>query len=218
MFQEKSETSVKLWLLLFICLSILVGGCAGASTGHTSVNISHDPLQQITNKKKGELLFNQLVDSRPPDKKMSFGSYKPTTFTSVSIGLPDGVKLEPLVTKCFAEALKEAGYDVVISDSTVSPGPGNNKFDAVINGEITRFSLAAHMKVWVNLDVKITALDPTSKKQLWEKTIHGDKTNTLWVASTSELEQVFKEAMTAALNKAAQEFASDEFYNAIKKK
>jgi hypothetical protein len=38
------------------------------------------------------------------------------------------------------------------------------------------------------------------------------------VGTTSEFEKVISEALTIALNKAAQEFASDEFYNAIKKK
>lgn len=202
-------------VLLVACL-LVVGGCA---IGTTRIgNVSPDPLQQVTNKKKGEILVNQFVDSRKTDHNYIGNKRNGFGMVLGHISLPDGVKLEPLVTKYFAEALKEAGYDVVISDSSTSPGPGNVKFDAVIDGEITRFWLDLYMRTWCNVDVKITANDPTSKKKLWEKTIHGDKTNTLWVGTSSEFEKVIKEALTIASNKAAQEFASDEFYNAIKKK
>ncbi len=203
--------------MLAFLVACLVGvvGCAIGTTKVSS--LSPDPLQQITNKKKGEILVNQFVDSRQIDNKNYIGN-KRNGFGMVlgHVGLPDGVKLEPLVTNYFADALKEAGYNVVINDSPASPVPGNVKFDAVIDGEITRFWLDLYMKTWANVDVKITALDPTSKKKLWEKTIHGDKTNTLWVGTSSEFEKVIKEALTIASNKAAQEFASDEFYNAIK--
>ncbi len=111
-----------------------------------------------------------------------------------------------------------AVYTLVISDSAAAPPPGNLKFDAVIDGEITEFWHDTYLKTWHNVNVKITALDPTSNKQLWQKTIHGDQNNLLWVGVTSEFEKVIREALTAALNKAAQEFASDEFYTAIKKK
>jgi hypothetical protein len=213
MLPEKRQTSVKLGLLLLICLTILASGCA---IGTTTVTVSHDPLQQVPDKKKGDLLVNQFVDSRKPDHKNYIGN-KRNGYGMVlgHIGLPDGVKLETLVTKYFAEALAEAGYNVAIS---ASPVPGNKKFDAVIDGEITEFWLDLFLRIWQDVDVKITASDPTSKKKLWEKTIKGDKANTLWVGTTSEFEKVISEALTIALNKAAQEFASDEFYNAIKKK
>jgi len=200
---------------LVACL-LVVGGCA---IGTTMVSVSPDPLQQVTDKKKGEILVNQFVDSRLPEQRNYIGN-KRNGYGMVlgHISLPDGVKLEPLVTKYFAEALKEAGYNVVICDSPASLVPNTMKFDAVIDGEITRFWLDLYMKTWHNVDVKITAIDPTSKKKLWEKTIHGDKTNVLWWGTTSEFEKVIKEALTVALNKAAQEFASDEFYSAIKKK
>ncbi len=100
MFREKREPSVKLGLLLLICLTILASGCA---IGTTRVDVSHDPLQPVTNKKQGELLVNQFVDSRPPDHKMYIGN-KRNGYGMVlgHIGLPEGVKLEPLLTNYFA--------------------------------------------------------------------------------------------------------------------
>jgi hypothetical protein len=208
----------KLYCLVLVCcaISFFATGCA---IGTTKVSVSHDPLQQVTDKKKGDILVNQFVDSRPPGHRNYIGN-KRNGYGMVlgHIGLPDGVKLEHLMTKYFAEALKEAGYNVVVCDHFTSMAPEPMKIDAVIDGEITRFWLDLYMKTWHNIDVKVTAIDPTSKKKLWERTIHGDKTNMLWLGTSSEFEKVIKEAMTIALNKAAQEFASDEFYTAIKKK
>jgi hypothetical protein len=50
-----------------------------------------------------------------------------------------------------------------------------------------------------------------------EEDIRGEQTNVLWIGTSSELEKVIRQALTKALNQAAKEFASDEFYEAIKK-
>ncbi len=52
---------------------------------------------------------------------------------------------------------------------------------------------------------------------MWEKDIQGEEKNVLWLGTTSEYEKVIRQALTKALNQAAKEFASDEFYKFIKK-
>jgi len=202
---------------LVACL-LVVGGCA-LGTSKVDVSPSPDPLLQVPDKKKGEILVNQFVDSRQPHQQKYIG-YKRNWFGMPigHVGLPEGVKLEPMVTKYFAQALQKAGYNIVISDPA-SQAPGKVKFDAVIEGEITQFWFDGYVNDLAKVDVKIAAIDPTSKRKLWEKPIHGEKTDTsMWARTDSLYERLLKEALTIALNKAAQEFASEEFYSAIKKK
>jgi hypothetical protein len=39
----------------------------------------------------------------------------------------------------------------------------------------------------------------------------------LWIGATGEYEKVISESLTKALNRAAKEFASDEFYGILRK-
>lgn len=75
-----------------------------------------------------------------------------------------------------------------------------------------------YMAVWHKVAVKLMAKHPDSKEFLWEKVINGEEKNVLWVGATSEYEKVIRQALTKALNRAASEFASDEFVKAIKGK
>jgi hypothetical protein len=52
---------------------------------------------------------------------------------------------------------------------------------------------------------------------LWENIIEGAEKRVLWVGATGEYERIIREALTKALNKAAEEFASEGFYKAVRK-
>lgn len=185
--------------------------------GTTRVNINHEPINLVESKKEGSVLVKQFVDNRKDtqhigNKRNGFG------MVLGHIGTEEGIKLEALLTKYFAEALKEAGYAVVIQEARgISAQGQQTKFNAIVEGEIIEFWLDLYMKVWHNVEVKVRALDPAGKNILWEKDIKGDQSNVLWIGSTGEFEKVISEALTKALNQAAKEFASDEFYRATKK-
>jgi hypothetical protein len=127
----------------------------------------------------------------------------------------EGVKLEVVLTKYFAEALEEAGYKVVIQKGRSSAPQNQASFDLIINGEINKFWLDLYMAVWHYLDVNIQAVDPITQGVVWEKSIKGDEKNVLWIGVASEFEKVISQSLTKALNRAALDFSSDNFYIAL---
>jgi hypothetical protein len=196
--------------ILIIFLSLLFFGCA---VGTTKVHVNHEPIMKIDTKKEGNLLVKRFTDKRSDtvhigNKRNGYG------MVLGHIGLHDGVALEDLLTKYFAEALTEAGYNAVIDKENQS----NVRFDAVIDGQIVEFWMDLYMAVWHRVGVVIRVLDQDSNKVLWENIIEGAEKRVLWVGATGEFERVIREAMTKALNRAAGEFASDGFYKAVKKR
>ena len=197
-------------LVLVILLTIFVGGCA---IGTTRVQINHETLDRVENKKTGNILVKEFVDKRTDtqhigNKRNGFG------MVLGSIGTEEGVKLETLLTKYFAEAIREAGYNTYIQGTQQA---GQVKIDAIVDGEIVEFWLDLYMKVWHNTEVKLRVLNPASQAVLWEKNLKSDQSNLLWIGATEEFEKVIRESLTKALNQAAKEFASDEFYGTLKK-
>jgi hypothetical protein len=100
-------------IILLILLALFSGGCA---LGVTRVNITHDPLEHIKNKKEGNILVKQFVDKR---KDTQYIGNKRNMHGMVlgHIGTKEGIKLEILLTNYFVEALKEAGYNAVIQEA-----------------------------------------------------------------------------------------------------
>lgn len=198
-----------LYSAFIILLTLSFFGCA---VGTTKVNVNREPLMKIDNKKEGNLLVKRFTDKRTDtahigNKRNGYG------MVLGHIGLHDGVVLEDLLTKYFAEALREAGYNAII-DKDSQP---NVKFDAVIDGQIVEFWLDLYMAVWHRVGVVIRVLEPDSNKVLWENIIEGAEKRVLWVGATGEYERIIREALTKALNRAAEEFASDRFQQAVRK-
>lgn len=199
--------------MLVIVLTILVNGCA---VGVTRVEITHDQLDHIENKKEGSILVKRFVDKR--EDKQHIGN-KRNMFGMVlgHIGTEEGTRIEVLLTTYFVEALKEAGYNAVIQKAQSAGATSQVKFDAIVDGEILEFWLDLYMAVWHKIGVKVKAYDPINQNVLWEKVVRGEEKNVLWIGVTSEYEGVIRQALTKALNQATKEFTSDEFYNTIKK-
>lgn len=213
MFQEHRKQSTNLGFVLVVFLALFTGGCA---LGTTRVNVTHEPLDRIENKKEGNILVKQFVDKRA-DAQHIGNKRNMLGIVMGHIETEEGIKLEALLTNYFAEALKEAGYNAVIQESRSGAMPSQVKFDAIIDGEIVEFWLDLYMAVWHKAGVKVKAFDPTNQNVLWEKDIRGEQTNVLWIGASSEYEKVISQALTKALNQAAKEFTSDEFYKAIKR-
>jgi len=205
-----------LFLLIFLAGVSFLMGCA---LGVTRVNVSHDPLNRIENKKEGNILVNEFKDVRP--QKREYIGNKRNMYGMVlgHIGTESGVSLTEILTKYFAESLSEAGYKtVVMKEAKMPDGSEKIKFDAMLEGEIVEFWMDLYMAVWHKVGVKLMAKHSDSKEVLWEEVIHGEDKNVLWVGATAEYEKVIRQALTKALNKAASEFASDEFLKTIKGK
>ncbi len=62
------------------------------------------------------------------------------------------------------------------------------------------------------------ALDPKTLNVVFDKEIEGAENRMLWAGVTAEYERIVRQAITKALNRAAEAFSSDEFDAAIKKK
>lgn len=213
MLQKYKKINSKVAVALVIFLSLLASGCA---IGVTKVSVTHDPFERIENKKEGNILLRQFIDKR---KNTQYIGNKRNIYGVVMghIGIEEGSKLEVLLTKYFAEALREAGYNAIVQESQSTDMSSQVKFDAIVDGEIIEFWLDLYVAVWHKVGVKVRAICPINQNVLWEKDIHGEQTNILLVGATSEYEKVIRQALTKALNQAAKEFASDEFYKAVKK-
>lgn len=212
MLNFKITPSTLKHLLLILVALVFLGGCA---IGTTEVRVGHDPLKTVSEKRTGKLLVKEFNDIR---QSPQFIGNKRNGFGMVlgHIGLHGEKNLELLLTEYFAEALQEAGYEVTIHEKKAPEKFSNAKFDAVIEGEIVEFWMDLYMAVWHRVGVNIKAVKPANQKVLWEGRIEGAEKRVLWVGATGEYERVIREAMTKTLNKAMEEFTSDDFYNAIK--
>jgi hypothetical protein len=193
--------------------AFLLGGCA---IGTTHLQVTHDPLERIEAKKQGNIQIKTFVDKRKEDHQYIGNKRNGFGMVLGHVAPEEGVNLENLLTRYFAEALKEAGYNTVIQGSEPAGKQNEVKFDAVVDGEIMEFWLDLYMKVWQNVEVKTRAIQPATQAVLWESTIKADQSNVLWVGASGEFEKVINEALTKALNQAAKEYASDQFQQAIK--
>jgi len=204
-------------LIAFSAFLIFTGmilfGCAA---GTTKINISREPLMKIDNKKEGNLLVKRFTDKRP---EVRFIGNKRNGYGMVlgHIGLRDGIVLEDLLTQYFTEALREAGYNAVTETQNQQSPQANIKYDAVIDGQIIEFWMDLYMAVWHKVGVVIRVLDPDSNQIVWENLVEGAEKRVLWAGATGEYERVIRQAITKALNKAAEEFASDKFHEAVKR-
>ena len=187
----------------------ILSGCA---IGTTQVKIAHNRIQSVDEKREGTFLVKPFVDVRGVGKKIG---NKRNTFGMVfgHVAPPDGVSIGNLLTEYFVEALHRVGYQADIYDKTVDYD--KETYDAIIEGEIVEFWMDLYMAVWHRVGVKVKALDVLSEKVLWEKLIQGAEKRVLWIGATSEYERIIREAITKALNKAVQEFSSDEFVESV---
>ena len=80
---------------------------------------------------------------------------------------------------------------------------------------VLQLNLDLYMEVWHRVVLDIKAINPVDEKLLWEGQIDGAENRVLWVGATGEYERIIREALTKVLNKALDEFTSDEFYSSI---
>jgi hypothetical protein len=197
-------------LAILAILLMLASGCA---IGATVVRVEHDPLEKAAVKREGKVALTTFADSREEGHREHIGNKR--NLYGMVLGWVDSKgKIEEILTDYFAEALREAGYDVSRIGAIPDDASG---FDAIIEGEIVEFWLDLYMAVWQDMTIKIRALDGATLKTLWEKDIDAEETNTLWVGVKSEYEAVIRQALTKALNMAVDEFSSEEFQNIIKR-
>jgi len=127
--------------VLIIIFLIVSNGCA---IGVTRVHVAHDLLAPVDNTREGDILIKQFTDERTDTYHIG---NKRNTFGMVlgHIGTLEGVELAPLLTKYFAEALSQAGYNAIIEDSESDEKLDDITFDVVLEGEIKTFWLDLYM-------------------------------------------------------------------------
>ena len=196
-------------IMYVLLAALMLSGCA---IGTTRLDVTHDALDPVIIKRQGNILVERFVDVR---ENKEFIGNKRNGFGMVlgHVATLEGVSLENLLTRYFADALIESGYNVRISDTKFS----DMKPDAIVGGTIKEFWLDLYMKTWHYMTVDLKAIDPSTRKTMWEKEVKGDESNVLWVGATSEFERVIRMSLTKALNEAAKQFSADEFSNVIKK-
>lgn len=195
-----------------LLLAVLLNGCA---LGVTHVNVAHSPLEPVAQKRAGTILVQPFVDNRKEDHQYIGTKRDVLGLPLGNMGVNDGKRVDVMVTEFFVDALKHAGYDAVIQTSGATQ-PVGVKINAVLQGEIKEFWLDMYMATWHHVNVDLRLLDKDGKLVLWQKNIQGGKSNPLWLGLNSEFEKVIQQALDEALNRAAKEFASDEFYRQVK--
>jgi len=209
MHKVERSMSASLCFGLIMLLALASGGCA---IGTTRLEISHEPLEPIVQKRAGDVLVRPFVDKR---ENIQYIGNKRNGFGMVlgHVATREGVKLDEVMTQYFIEALQNAGYNTVLDKSSSGAQAPQLKCDAIIDGEIIEFWMDLYMMVWHKVGVKVKAINPSDQKVVWERLIQGDEKRVLWVGATGEFERIVKEAITIALNRAAKEFSSDDYYN-----
>ena len=214
MWKARRSISAGFCCSMVVLLAIASGGCA---IGTTRLAISHAPLAPVAQQRQGDVLVRPFVDKRENTQYMG---NKRNGFGMVlgHVAAQEGVKLDELLTQYFIEALQDAGYNAVLDKSPPEGLAHPLKCDAIIDGEIVEFWMDNYMSVWHRVGVKVKAINPVDQRVVWETLIEGAEKRTLWVGATGEFERIVREATTIALNRAAQEFSSDDFFNSAIKK
>lgn len=193
-------------LILAFLAALSLSNCA---IGTSKINVSHSPLTPVTAKKSGTILVKQFTDSRKVEDKAVIGN-KRNGYGMVlgKFAIKGGKTVAQTMTDHVADALKEAGYNVVVEGSGTAPGA------AVLEGDVYEFWLDLFMATWhnVGVDLKLTR----SGSVAWQKRINGSETNVLWIGLNSEIEKVIRQAVDKALTQAQQEFTSDAFASKVK--
>jgi hypothetical protein len=151
-----------------------------------------------------------FTDSRKLEDKSKVGN-KRNGFGMVlgSFALKGGKTVALTMTEYVSDALKEAGYNVVMEGSGAAPG------SVVLEGDVYEFWLDLFMATWHNVGVDLK-LRSQAGAVVWQKKINGSETNVLWLGINSEIEKVIRQAIDKALNQAAREFASGDFASHVK--
>ncbi len=218
MLQKKTKHFITSWAIFALFMGLFSIGCVRA----VPLYIAHEPLNPVGNKKDGRILIKQFVNKVESgggpifmvgvseEQKRQNEKWKESQRASMGM----------LITSFFAEALEEAGYQVVFQEEQPTKSQNHAKIDAIIAGEIWGFnfeggkkSFAFYSKLWV----KVEALDPANQKVLWRKQFIGEEKSLNWTGEVVEFNRVIRQAATKALNQAATEFASEEFYRVVKK-
>jgi hypothetical protein len=201
---------------VMVSLSIFSGGCT-TPFGTTRLVVAHAPLAPVAQKRQGDVIVRPFVDKR---ERTAYIGNKRHGFGMVSghVATHKGVKIDELLTQYFIEALRQAGYNAVLEKTIQGSGAPQLKCDAIIDGEIVEFLMDYYSVVWHRVGVNVKAINPADQKVIWERLIQGTEKRVLWLGAKGEFERIVREAITKALDRAAQEFASDNFYDrAIKK-
>jgi uncharacterized lipoprotein YajG len=201
-------------IILILLSALLLGGCA---LGTTRLEIDHDELNEVQNKRSGHLLIKQFTDSR---ENTNYIGNKRNGFGMVlgHVGLHENKNLEAILTEYFAEALQDSGYKVTDFKDVTNIDISKGNYDAIIEGNILEFWMDLYMAVWHKVKVDIKAVNPKDNTILWENQISGDEKRVLWVGATGEYERIVREAITKTLNRALEDFTDEDFYTAISKK
>jgi hypothetical protein len=200
-------------ILTGLLLVISLNGCA---FGVTNLRVAHSPLESVAQKREGTILVQQFVDKRKEDHQYIGTKRDGLGIPLGNFGVRDGKRVDVMITEFFVDALKHAGYDAVIQTSSATQPPSGVKVNVILQGEINKFWLDLYLTTWHHVDVDLKLLDKDGKNILWVKNIQGGKANVLWVGLNSEFEKVIRQALDEALNRAAKEFASEEFYQKVK--
>lgn len=203
----------KLISVVCCCLmGILLTGCT------STLKVTHSPLEPIAQKRQGTIHVHQFTDSRKKDQRYIGNSMDQYRIIIRKHGIQGGKSLEVAVTEFFAEALNHAGYDVVIQSADGTLSKNNAKVDAILRGEINEFWLqTAPMRAWQEINIDLRLFDKGDNQVVWKKNIHGDENNISWIGTLgSSYEKAISEALDKVLNRAAAEFASDQFYQKVK--
>jgi hypothetical protein len=188
---------------------------SGCAFGVTNVRVTHSALTPVDAKREGVVMVRQFTDSRKEDKQYIGTKRNGFGMPLGKLGVRDGKRVDLMVTEFFVDALKHAGYNAMIQIPQ-SPTSDISKVDAVMEGDIREFWTDLYMATWHKVNVHMKLLDKTGAKVMWERDIEGGQANVLWLGLSSEFEKVVRQALDQALNRAAKEFASDEFYQKVR--
>lgn len=201
---------------IFVLGAMLTLTASGCAIGTTRVKISHAALDDVKIQREGNILVKRFTDAREDEKKPYIGN-KRNMYGMVlgHIGVEEGVELDMELTGYFVEALRAAGYNASLDESNGEAPPNASGYKVALTGEIQEFWLDLYMAVWhtVKVTPKLVSID--SGETLWETEIEASESNTLWVGARGKYEKVINQATTMALNKAAEEFASEEFHKHV---
>lgn len=203
-------------IVLIFCWSIsaFLTGCA---YGTSKVELSHSPLAPVMQKRSGTILIHQFTDKRTRDRAYIGTKRDGFGMPVGKIIIKDNKPLDLTMTRFFAEALEHAGYDIIIEPAGSNSASNNHtNIGAVLRGDIKEFWSDPYPTGWHDISISLELSDKEDQQVIWKKSIIGKNMRVVWIGKKSELEEVIRQAMDNALNNAAAQFTTDDFFQHVK--
>jgi|GEM_PF-1234574 len=201
----------------FVIGGIICAFISNCAFGTAKIKLTHETLSEPKVKRQGTIVLEKFSDERQADKGGEFIGNKRNGYGMVlgHVAIDSG-KVDSVLTSFVGDVLKNTGY-TVIYNTQITNAVADITSAPIMTGKIKECWMDMYMIANAQVAIDLSLLTPDKKETLWQSNISGGKVNLLWWGIKSEFANVYKRAITFALDSAQQKFSSEEFVKKVRK-